>query len=155
MNAESTPRAHAPPSVPGSYRLCTACVPPPLYRRCEDDLTHKLAEILRTNQAIKRQDASGTPQHVIQEQVLALQYHITTYLDNTSPGGAYGRWDIVAAAPRAAGGPALRGCACRKPCQLAWPSLRAAHLALLACTHACTYACVSRSYACMHAWYAI
>ncbi|GLI67975.1 hypothetical protein VaNZ11_012311 [Volvox africanus] len=70
-------------------------VPPPPVRpsvmmdsssRCEDDLTHKLAEILRTNNAIKKQDATGTPQHVIAEQIMALQYHITTYFDNSSPG---------------------------------------------------------------------
>ncbi|KAG2501690.1 hypothetical protein HYH03_000192 [Edaphochlamys debaryana] len=70
-------------------------VPPPPVRpsvmmdsssRCEDDLTHKLAEILRTNNAIKKQDSTGTPQHVIAEQIMALQYHITTYFDNSSPG---------------------------------------------------------------------
>lgn len=69
---------------PPTLHSCTRA--PPNYPRCEDDLTHKLAEILRTNNAIKKQDATGTPQHVIAEQIMALQYHITTYFDNSSPG---------------------------------------------------------------------
>ena len=41
--------------------------------RCEDDLTHKLTEILRINNTILRQEANGTPQHVINEHVNLLQ----------------------------------------------------------------------------------
>ncbi|KAG1671615.1 hypothetical protein FOA52_006846 [Chlamydomonas sp. UWO 241] len=70
-------------------------VPPPPVRpavmmdssaRCEDDLTHKLAEIIRANNALKRQDMNGAAQHIINEFSQLLQYHITTYMDNTLPG---------------------------------------------------------------------
>ena len=31
-------------------------------------------------------EASGAPQHIIQEFATLLQFHITTYMDNTVPG---------------------------------------------------------------------
>eukprot|EP00195_Chlamydomonas_chlamydogama_P000980 CAMPEP_0202924892 /NCGR_PEP_ID=MMETSP1392-20130828/79214_1 /ASSEMBLY_ACC=CAM_ASM_000868 /TAXON_ID=225041 /ORGANISM="Chlamydomonas chlamydogama, Strain SAG 11-48b" /LENGTH=436 /DNA_ID=CAMNT_0049618649 /DNA_START=166 /DNA_END=1474 /DNA_ORIENTATION=+ len=70
-------------------------VPPPPVRpsvmmdssaRCEDDLTHKLAEIIRANNQLKRQEMNGAPQHIINEFSQLVQYHITTYFDNTLPG---------------------------------------------------------------------
>ncbi|GBF88296.1 DNA-directed RNA polymerase II subunit 1 [Raphidocelis subcapitata] len=70
-------------------------VPPPPVRpsvmmdssaRCEDDLTHKLIEIVRANNHLKRQLAAGTAQHLLNDFVAMLQYHITTYMDNTLPG---------------------------------------------------------------------
>lgn len=56
--------------------------------RCEDDLTFKLAEIIRANNALKRQEQNGAPQHIINEFSQLVQYHITTYFDNTLPGQA-------------------------------------------------------------------
>lgn len=70
-------------------------VPPPPVRpsvmmdssaRCEDDLTHKLIEIVRANNHLRRQLAAGTPQHLLNDFVALLQYHVTTYMDNTLPG---------------------------------------------------------------------
>ncbi|KAL0051000.1 hypothetical protein WJX82_000334 [Trebouxia sp. C0006] len=70
-------------------------VPPPAVRpsvqmdsnsRSEDDLTHKLAEIIKANNRLKRQDQNGSPQHIIREFSQLLQFHITTYFDNTKPG---------------------------------------------------------------------
>ena len=54
--------------------------------RSEDDLTHKLAEIIKANNRLKRQDQNGSPQHIIREFSQLLQFHITTYFDNTKPG---------------------------------------------------------------------
>ncbi|KAF5837019.1 DNA-dependent RNA polymerase II largest subunit [Dunaliella salina] len=70
-------------------------VPPPPVRpsvmmdssaRCEDDLTHKLAEIIRANNALRKQEQNGAPQHIINDFAQLVQYHITTYMDNTIPG---------------------------------------------------------------------
>lgn len=57
-----------------------------LLYRCEDDLTHKLVEIVRANNTLKRMVANGSPQHIINEYVQLLQFHVTTYMDNTMPG---------------------------------------------------------------------
>eukprot|EP00798_Chlamydomonas_sp_ICE-L_P031184 gene31184-6328_t len=59
---------------------------PPLNVRCEDDLTHKLAEIIRANNQLKRQEQNGAPQHIINEFAHLVQYHIMTYMDNSLPG---------------------------------------------------------------------
>jgi hypothetical protein len=53
---------------------------------CEDDLTHKLVEIVRANNTLKRMVANGSPQHIINEYVALVQFHVTTYMDNTLPG---------------------------------------------------------------------
>lgn len=57
-----------------------------LYCRSEDDLTHKLAEIIKASSKLRRQDQNGAPQHIIREFSQLLQFHITTYFDNTKPG---------------------------------------------------------------------
>ena len=54
--------------------------------RAEDDLTHKLAEIIKANKSLKAQEEAGSPQHIIREFANLLQFHITTYFDNTKPG---------------------------------------------------------------------
>ena len=55
-------------------------------RRCEDDLTHKLAEIIKANSRLKKQEENGAPQHIIREFTALLQFHVITYFDNTRPG---------------------------------------------------------------------
>eukprot|EP00983_Pelagomonas_calceolata_P122492 1160914-Pelagomonas_calceolata.AAC.3 len=35
--------------------------------RCEDDLTHKLAEIIRANNSLRKQEQNGAPQHIIND----------------------------------------------------------------------------------------
>lgn len=67
--------------------ICRITGPCPWYSyRCEDDLTHKLAEIIRANNNLRKQEQNGAPQHIINEFSQLVQYHITTYFDNTLPG---------------------------------------------------------------------
>ena len=54
--------------------------------RSEDDLTHKLAEIIKANNRLRKQEENGAPQHIIKEFTQLLQFHVTTYIDNTKPG---------------------------------------------------------------------
>lgn len=50
--------------------------------RGEDDLTYKLAEIVRANQNVTRCEQEGSPDHVVREFESLLQYHVATYMDN-------------------------------------------------------------------------
>lgn len=70
-------------------------VPPPPVRpsilmdtttRGEDDLTHKLSDIIKANANLKRQELNGAPAHIINEFAQLLQFHIATYVDNELPG---------------------------------------------------------------------
>jgi DNA-directed RNA polymerase subunit A' len=54
--------------------------------RSEDDLTHKLVDILRVNQRVRESKDSGTPPLIVQDLVDLLQYHVTTYFDNEVSG---------------------------------------------------------------------
>ncbi len=54
--------------------------------RSEDDLTHKLVDILRINQRVRENRDSGSPQLIIEDLWDLLQYHITTYFDNQTSG---------------------------------------------------------------------
>ena len=54
--------------------------------RSEDDLTHKLVDIIRINQKLKEALESGVPVNIIQELHELLQYHVTTYFDNEVSG---------------------------------------------------------------------
>jgi DNA-directed RNA polymerase II subunit RPB1 len=51
-------------------------------QRGEDDLTFKLADILRANGQVKRSEVDGTPDHIRIDHCDLLQYHIATYMDN-------------------------------------------------------------------------
>ncbi|KAL3436686.1 hypothetical protein BDV09DRAFT_164918 [Aspergillus tetrazonus] len=55
-------------------------------QRGEDDLTYKLAEIVRANQNVQRCEQEGAPEHVVREFESLLQYHIATYMDNDIAG---------------------------------------------------------------------
>jgi len=54
--------------------------------RSEDDLTHKLVDIIRINQKLQEALESGVPVNIIQELHDLLQYHVTTYFDNEVSG---------------------------------------------------------------------
>ncbi len=54
--------------------------------RSEDDLTHKLVDILRVNQRVREAKESGTPPLIVQDLIDLLQYHVTTYFDNEVSG---------------------------------------------------------------------
>jgi DNA-directed RNA polymerase subunit A' len=52
--------------------------------RSEDDLTHKLVDIMRINQRLEANINAGAPQLIIEDLWELLQYHITTYFNNES-----------------------------------------------------------------------
>lgn len=54
--------------------------------RSEDDLTHKLVDIIRINQRLKENMDAGAPTLIIQDLSELLQYHVTTYFDNQTSG---------------------------------------------------------------------
>lgn len=54
--------------------------------RGEDDLTFKLSDIVRANQAVMRTEVDGTPDHIKVDLCDLLQYHIATYMDNDIAG---------------------------------------------------------------------
>ena len=54
--------------------------------RSEDDLTHKLVDILRINQRLKENLEAGAPQLIVEDLWELLQYHVTTYFDNEASG---------------------------------------------------------------------
>lgn len=55
-------------------------------QRSEDDLTHKLTDIIRTNQRLHEHLLVGVPEAIIEDVWDLLQYHISTYMDNTIVG---------------------------------------------------------------------
>ncbi|TRM86973.1 DNA-directed RNA polymerase subunit A', partial [Sulfolobus sp. C3] len=54
--------------------------------RAEDDLTHKLVDIVRINERLKESIDAGAPQLIIEDLWDLLQYHVSTYFDNEIPG---------------------------------------------------------------------
>ncbi|MCS7094755.1 MAG: DNA-directed RNA polymerase subunit A' [Thaumarchaeota archaeon] len=84
-----------PQSARPEWMVLTVLPVPPVYvrpsitletgYRSEDDLTHKLVDILRVNQRLRDAIASGAPSPVIIELSDLLQYHVTTYINNEVP----------------------------------------------------------------------
>lgn len=69
-------------------------VPPPQVRpsvsmggaaRCEDDLTHKLSDIVKANLAVLHCERNGDADHVLDQYIQVLQYHCATFVDNQLP----------------------------------------------------------------------
>ena len=54
--------------------------------RSEDDLTHKLVDILRINQRLVENMDAGAPQLIVEDLWELLQYHVVTYFDNEASG---------------------------------------------------------------------
>ncbi len=54
--------------------------------RSEDDLTHKLVDIIRINQRLGENIDAGAPQLIIEDLWELLQYHVVTYYDNETAG---------------------------------------------------------------------
>ncbi|KAF5382837.1 hypothetical protein D9757_007304 [Collybiopsis confluens] len=54
--------------------------------RSEDDLTYKLADIIRASANLNKCDQEGAPAHVISELEELLQFHVATYMDNNIVG---------------------------------------------------------------------
>ncbi|TIC59840.1 beta and beta-prime subunits of DNA dependent RNA-polymerase [Wallemia mellicola] len=71
-------------------------VPPPPVRpsiavdggatRSEDDLTYKLADILKYTATLRRFESEGAPAHIISENEQLVQFHVATYMDNDIAG---------------------------------------------------------------------
>eukprot|EP00123_Amoebidium_parasiticum_P017765 comp23981_c2_seq2/m.42567 comp23981_c2_seq2/g.42567 ORF comp23981_c2_seq2/g.42567 comp23981_c2_seq2/m.42567 type:complete len:1766 (-) comp23981_c2_seq2:210-5507(-) len=54
--------------------------------RGSDDLTYKLADIIKANNNLKKQEQNGAPPHIVADYVQLLQFHCATYVDNELPG---------------------------------------------------------------------
>lgn len=54
--------------------------------RNQDDLTHKLADIIKANNQLRRNEQNGAAAHIIIEDTKMLQYHCSTLVDNDMPG---------------------------------------------------------------------
>ena len=77
------------------WMICSVFpVPPPHVRpsvrqennqKSEDDLTHKLAEIINHNQTLHKEMEKDNLQH-IEDWTQLLQYHVATFVDNEIPG---------------------------------------------------------------------
>ena len=67
-----------PPHVRPSIQLETGI-------RSEDDLTHKLVDIVRTNEKLRAAIEAGAPSNVIEDLWELLQYHVATYFNNELP----------------------------------------------------------------------
>ncbi|KAK0182048.1 hypothetical protein PV327_000219 [Microctonus hyperodae] len=52
----------------------------------QDDLTHKLADIIKTNNELLRNEQSGAATHIIVDNTKLLQFHVATLVDNDMPG---------------------------------------------------------------------
>jgi DNA-directed RNA polymerase beta' subunit len=78
------------------WMICTVLsVPPPAVRpsiieengqRREDDLTHKLSDIVKTNNNILDKINKGASEDTIKLITMVLQYHLFTFIDNQIPG---------------------------------------------------------------------
>jgi DNA-directed RNA polymerase II subunit RPB1 len=52
----------------------------------QDDLTHKLADIIKINNQLKRNEQNGAAAHILDEDTKMLQFHVATMVDNELPG---------------------------------------------------------------------
>ena len=78
------------------WMICTTLpVPPPAVRpsvrtdtgqRSEDDLTHKLCDIVKSNNLLKSKIEKGASKEQIDITTQVLQYHVATFIDNKIPG---------------------------------------------------------------------
>ena len=78
------------------WLICTVLpVPPPAVRpsvkqynnvRSEDDITHKLIDIIKTNSTLRNKINSPSIEQVVNDWTSVLQYHISTLIDNEIPG---------------------------------------------------------------------
>lgn len=54
--------------------------------RSEDDLTHKLRDIVKCNNSLEEMMKRGEPESIIAEKAKLLQYHVATLFENPPPG---------------------------------------------------------------------
>eukprot|EP01052_Picozoa_sp_SAG31_P052173 SAG31_NODE_12756_length_919_cov_0.813415_1_plen_75_part_10 len=53
---------------------------------CEDDLTHKLNDIVKWNRNLRNNRDNGASDHILDDLAQTLQYHINPYINNETPG---------------------------------------------------------------------
>ena len=80
------------------WMICTVLrIPPPQVRpsvvqdnnqRSEDDLTHKLFDIIKNDKTLQQKIDNNSTKHVIDEMTNVVQYHVATLVDNEIPGVA-------------------------------------------------------------------
>jgi len=80
------------------WMICTVLpIPPPQMRpsvvqdnnqRSEDDLTHKLFEIIKSDRTLQEKIERNSPKSIIDEHTNIVQYHVATLVDNQIPGVA-------------------------------------------------------------------
>jgi DNA-directed RNA polymerase II subunit RPB1 len=72
-------------------------VPPPAVRpsvkhdaqqRSEDDLTHILVNIVKTNKTLQEKMQNGAPENIVNDWSIVLQYHVASMVDNKLPGAS-------------------------------------------------------------------
>lgn len=80
---------------PDWFVLTVLAVPPPPVRpsvmfnssaRSSDDLTYKLADIVKANQALRTQELQGAAEHILLDYTRLLQWHVATLMDNEISG---------------------------------------------------------------------
>lgn len=73
--------------------ITVLAVPPPPVRpsvfasgkKADDDLTFKLGDIIRANNALRKHEETSAPAHIIKELSQLIQYHVATYFNNEMP----------------------------------------------------------------------
>lgn len=80
------------------WMVCTVLAVPPLtvrpsvvmddHQRMEDDLSHKLIDIVRANQRVRERIDKGESSDIIDKHTALLQYDVATYVDNDIKGMA-------------------------------------------------------------------
>ena len=78
------------------WLICSVLpVPPPSMRpsvkqdnsqRMDDDLTHKLVDIIKSNNTLKQKIEANAKSEIIEDLTKVLQYHVATFIDNDLPG---------------------------------------------------------------------
>ena len=80
------------------WMICQVlAVPPPAVRpsvkhdaqqRSEDDLTHILVNIVKTNKTLQEKMQNNAPENIVNDWSIVLQYHIASMVDNKLPGAS-------------------------------------------------------------------
>jgi len=79
-----------------AWMICTVLAVPPLTvrppvmmddnTRTDDDLSHKLIDIVRVNQKLREQIDKGQPRDYLEQHMAHLEFHVATYVDNKIKG---------------------------------------------------------------------
>lgn len=79
---------------PENMLLTVLLVAPPCMRpsiltdglRAEDDITHKYADIVKSNACLKKYEQEGAPAHIVRDYEQLLQFHLATLINNEMAG---------------------------------------------------------------------